>query len=373
MAKFHRLMWLAVGASSALLLASCVVQEGEEGAPDEGGAPVVDVEQDPASGDIKATLTVQNTKVMATDRVIVTMTLTNVSSRPVRLLGWYAPADELEEDLFSVSIGGAAVPFYGPHYKRPAPESSDYLKLAPGKSVTRDVDLTGFYDLSKSGDYTVTYAATLRQSTAQGLVPIASNDVTVWIEGRVDTVAPPPPQFLLPPKSSSLAATYSKCTASQSSTVASAFSAASAYADAAVTYLNGAASATPRYTTWFGAFSNAGWNTAKSHYTAIKNTYDTQTVNFDCGCKKKYYAYVYPTQPYNIYLCSVFWSAPTTGTDSKAGTIIHETSHFNVVAGTDDWAYGQAAAKSLAISDPSKGLDNADSHEYFAENTPALQ
>ena len=60
-----------------------------------------------------------------------------------------------------------------------------------------------------------------------------------------------------------------------------------------------------------------------------------------------------------------------TGTDSKAGTLIHEMSHFTVVAGTDDWAYGQTAAKSLAFSDPAKALDNADSHEYFAENTPA--
>lgn len=29
------------------------------------------------------------------------------------------------------------------------------------------------------------------------------------------------------------------------------------------------------------------------------------------------YAYVYPSSPYNIYLCNAFWSAPMTGTDSK--------------------------------------------------------
>ena len=80
---------------------------------------------------------------------------------------------------------------------------------------------------------------------------------------------------------------------------------------------------------------------------------------------------MYPTQPYKIYLCGAFWSAPLTGTDSRAGTLVHEMSHFNVVAGTDDWAYGQTAAKALAISDPVKAVDNADSHEYFAENTPS--
>ncbi len=53
-------------------------------------------------------------------------------------------------------------------------------------------------------------------------------------------------------------------------------------------------------------------------------------------------------------------------------TLVHEMSHFTGVAGTDDWAYGRTAAKALAISDPAKALDNADSHEYFAENNLPL-
>ncbi|HEX8249770.1 MAG TPA: M35 family metallo-endopeptidase, partial [Pyrinomonadaceae bacterium] len=104
--------------------------------------------------------------------------------------------------------------------------------------------------------------------------------------------------------------------------------------------------------------------------TNIKSTMDTASMNFNCGCKKRYYAYVYANQPYNIYICSVFWQAPATGTDSKAGTLIHETSHFTIVAGTEDWVYGQSGAKNLAVSDPNKAVDNADNHEYFAENTP---
>ena len=100
--------------------------------------------------------------------------------------------------------------------------------------------------------------------------------------------------------------------------------------------------------------------------------FDNKAITVDCGCKQNYYAYVYPTQPYKIYVCKVFWQAPLSGTDSKGGTLIHEMSHFNVVASTDDNAYGQSACKSLALSSPSEALDNADSHEYFSENTPAL-
>lgn len=54
----------------------------------------------------------------------------------------------------------------------------------------------------------------------------------------------------------------------------------------------------------------------------------------------------------------------------QGGTLIHEMSHFNVVAGTDDVVYGQTGAKNLAIFDPTGALNNADNHEYFAENTP---
>jgi peptidyl-Lys metalloendopeptidase len=52
-----------------------------------------------------------------------------------------------------------------------------------------------------------------------------------------------------------------------------------------------------------------------------------------------------------------------TGTDSKGGTLVHEVSHFNVVAGTDDDAFGQTNAKNLARNDPAKALANADNYE----------
>jgi peptidyl-Lys metalloendopeptidase len=97
----------------------------------------------------------------------------------------------------------------------------------------------------------------------------------------------------------------------------------------------------------------------------------TAPITVDCKCKQSYYAYVYSNQPYKIYVCRAFWSAPLNGTDSKAGTLVHEMSHFDVVAGTDDVVYGQTGAKNLATSDPAKAITNADSHEYFAENTPA--
>jgi peptidyl-Lys metalloendopeptidase len=93
----------------------------------------------------------------------------------------------------------------------------------------------------------------------------------------------------------------------------------------------------------------------------------TKAFTFYCDCTDSSYAFVYANQPYKVHLCGAFWSAPATGTDSKAGTLVHETSHFSVVAGTQDYAYGQTACRSLATSNPTRAVNNADSHEYFAE------
>lgn len=72
-----------------------------------------------------------------------------------------------------------------------------------------------------------------------------------------------------------------------------------------------------------------------------------------------------------IHLCGAFWQAPLIGTDSQGGTLVHESSHFVQNAGTTDLVYGQPNCKTTALTDPGGAIDNADSHEYFAENNPA--
>lgn len=366
--KKHQVKWLALGAVSALFFAGCVAGDGEESVGNEvGGA---DVALDPVAGEVSVKLAVDKTVVNSLERVVVKVTLANDSDHAVRVLSFYAPSAELEEDLFAVSRGAEAIEFVGPHYKRPAPSADDYVVLGAGESVSRDIDITDFYDFAKSADYSVQYTASFLREGGKEVVTLSSNQIGVWVMGRTNTAQKPTPGT---PSSVTGNVSFTKCSADQSNTVLQGLNAAGVMADGASLYLGGSPSATPRYTTWFGAYSLNGWNTAKSHFVAIKDAIDTKPLNFDCGCKKKYYAYVYPNQPYNIYLCSVFWGAPVSGTDSKGGTIIHEMSHFSVVAGTDDLAYGQTNAKALAISDPNKALNNADSHEYFAENTPALQ
>jgi len=311
------------------------------------------------------------------DDVTVLVSFTNAGAQAVALTKWFVPGDEFDEPVFEVTRNGVPVEYMGPLVKRAEPTAGDLLWLQPGEQLTIPVELSGTYDMSAGGDFNVRYRASSVHlfSDAQGRVEsLASRPLVLSVETRaysnVRAVAGDGYKA-----AGAGGVTYTgRCSLSQQSALLDAVSAASTMSGGALSYLTGnSPSATARYTTWFGAFSSSGWTTAKTHFSAISNAFDTKPITLDCGCKKSYYAYVYPTQPYKIYVCKAFWTAPLTGTDSKGGTLVHEMSHFTVTASTDDWAYGQSAAKSLALSDPAKALDNADSHEYFSENTPAQQ
>lgn len=296
--------------------------------------------------------------------VVVNVTVTNTTRHPVNLLRWQLPSEELEAPLFRITRDGKPVAYLGPVIKRAAPQAADHVRLDPGASRSYDVELTAAYDLSGNGRYDIQYAS--RSVHGAGAATLKSDTLYLWLEGRSAAKKPTPP-----PPPGPIA--YSNCSASQQTTVQSAVAGATAYAQGSTTYLSKHYSGGPRYPTWFGTYDLTRWNTVKAHFASIEDAFKTKALEFDCKCRQKYYAYVYPSQPYKIYLCSVFWSAPPTGTDSQAGTLIHEMSHFTVVADTDDVVYGQTGARSLALSDPELAITNADSHEYFAENDPPLQ
>ena len=326
-----------------------------------------------ANSDAVVTLTADQTDFAASQEVVIYVTIANPTNHTIKVLKWYTPAEEVEEPLFAVNRDGEPVSYTGAIYKRPQPTGNDYVSLKAGESLTRAVPLSQYYDLSVTGSYSIAYdVASWNLSSEKGggnfdkVETLTSNSLELKIEGRQSAVSFDAAALAAAAGSTS----FTKCTTSQQSTLNTARTQASTYASGALGYLQSGLQGL-RYTTWFGVYNSSRYNTVTNHFSSISNAWDNAAVTFNCGCKKKYYAYVYPTQPYTIYVCSVFWTAPMTGTDSKAGTLIHEMSHFNVVASTDDFVYGQAGAKNLAITDPAKAINNADNHEYFAENTPA--
>lgn len=307
-----------------------------------------------AAGGIEVALSAPASTVPARSGVWLDVAYTNVSSQPATILKRDTPVNGLEAPLFDVLFQDQPVEYIGKLVKRGPPTSHDYLTLEPGERLSYRVNLAESYSFTETGRYTVDYAMPVGNAKM-----LRSNEVTLDVVGRSDPAAELP----LPG--------YVGCTTARQSTLSSALTAVSTYATAAQSYFATSRSG-PRYTEWFGAMDATRYATVTGHFTKILNAINTATMTFDCTCVEDYYAYVYPSEPYRIYLCNAFWSAPNTGTDSRAGTLIHELSHFTVLGGTDDYAYGQIAARSLARDTPSQAVMNADNHEYFAENTPAL-
>lgn len=329
-----------------------------------------------AHAGLKATIETDKAWMSGKDDLTVRVRITNTGSANVSVPRWQLPRGEMTSDQFAITRDGAPVAYLGKLAKRAAAGPSDFVTLRPGQTFHARTELTGHYDMVAGGEYRISF----RMDLAEGIFmeelrrpsdELVSNELTIWSDAsahaRVDWDA------LYAPSASAESLTYSgACTNSEQTTISQAVNNATSYSSNSLSYLNGKLWNTvgPRYTTWFGAADSGRFNTVKSHFTNITSAFNTAPIVVDCSCSDSYYAYVYKNQPYKIYVCNAFWSAPATGTDSKAGTLVHEMSHFTVVADTDDWAYGQTAAKKLAKR-PTKAIDNADSHEYFAENTPA--
>lgn len=319
---------------------------------------------------------------MYADNGVVEVVVTNTSNKIARVPKWQLPSETPQGELFQVSLDGKAVEYHGQMVKRGVPTAEDFAILRPGQSHRYLVDLTDSYDMGRKGQYLVTLVSPLQHASLSGGEMLRSQSglpmllQSAPLRTWVDDAAAKSSETARKPTSGGAATvvngvSYVGCSTTQISTAGSAVNSARSYAENAKGYLN-AGSVGPRYTTWFGAYTSSRYGNARQHFTSIDTAMDQSggQVKINCGCNQSYYAYVYPNRPYEIFVCRAFWTAPLTGTDSKAGTLIHEMSHFDIVANTDDVVYGQSGAKSLAISDPAGAGRNADSHEYFAENTP---
>ena len=331
----------------------------------------------PAFAAVVVVLETLQTDVKRGDDVLVRVTLTNTATGPEHLLRWRTPLEAIDAPLFEVQRDGQPVRYLGRRVKRAAPGPADYLRLEPGASVSRTVELSRLYEMAITGAYTIRYRSpavpapgAIRQSPAmpQPLAgELTSNQVSVWINGRLPrgSKAAPAPLLTAAPGLS-----FSKCSNAQQEQLATALDAGRAMTADAHAYLSAGTSYGPRYSGWFGAIDAARGARVTGNIAAIKDAFENKPVKVDCDCDEPYFAYVYPAQSYTVYVCKAFWAAPVTGTDSRGGTLLHELSHFDVVAATDDHVYGHEAASELARTAPERAIENADSYEYFGENTP---
>lgn len=306
-------------------------------------------------------------------------TISNPNRVDMLVLAWETPLRGVQDDLFDVRGDQGTAEYVGRHYKRGLPQASDYIEIKAGQSLSVDVELSAYYAMPKAGHYAVQAVSHFHDAfqvkpKGRGERIEALNDqdqrsdiLYVYVDGGA---LPEYEKYGVLNLQKAGSVSYVGCSTTRQSSISSGLTAAKSMSASANSYL-AAGTRGPRYTTWFGSYTSSNYNTVKSHFTAIGDALNNKPLTFHCDCTDSAYAYVYPNQPYNIHLCNAYWNAPTSGTDSKGGTTIHEVSHFDVVANTDDLAYGQTACKRLA-NQPKKAIRNADSHEYFGENTPSL-
>lgn len=320
--------------------------------------------------------------------------LTNTTDQSLWLLRWQLPSPDMDANLLKVTRDGNPVAYLGPLVKRATPDDTDYVEVKPGETYAVLLDPSAFYDMTQQGSYAISFAPLslqVRTRAPEVLRPRGAEPMLAFRESapdivKVDTlptekaqVAGTPatrfwfeglgnPNELMAKPGGSTDPAFSKCTTTQIATATTAKGNALSISRKALAALN---TANPyNFVWWFGPATSSSVSNIKGHFTKVEDAFANKSVVIDCGCKQNYYAYVYPTQPYKIYVCKAFWSAPALGRDSKAGTLVHEMTHFNVVVGTDDYVYGATGAHNLALTDPAKAMDNADNHEYFAEDQP---
>jgi peptidyl-Lys metalloendopeptidase len=333
------------------------------------------------------TLKMDKAEYWAVETQTLVFNLKNPTNQDITILKWFTPLDGMNGDIFRVEMDGEPIEYRGRKVKRGPFIPEDFVTIKPGEYLEVNVDLAQNYDIREVGYYTVAYKdillknglrkplLTAMESSMDFKGPISNVAEFTLLERKIPEAMAPSEKTEDEVQMKTLSG-FNGCSNEQEIHLIYVLQRAEEIAQNAKIALTGTLetqrSDATRYTEWFGAYDIDRYTTVTENFTTILDALANKTIKFDCSCDENFYAYVYSNQPYTIYLCNAFWNASILGTDSQAGTLVHETSHFKVVADTDDHEYGQSNCRNLANNDPAKAIENADSHEYFAENTPVL-
>ena len=341
---------------------------------------------------INSYIEIPNNTFKKNDNIKVWFIVENTGESDLVFCRYYTPFEGFGGDIFQVTIDGKKVEYIGKLIKRSPPREEDYITLKAGETKSIELNLEDGYNIYQKGNYEISYPG-IGYNSENETTSVKGKKVEKINKSRLGRFELIEDKQSKIKKNSSQSGIYSdsslkyatvptcsECSSTELGNIQSAYSSAVDLVTTArfdlqetpVTSRNNA----PRYREWFGSYDFTRFRDVTNHMQEIYRTLYTEQVNFRKipSSDPNYYAFAYcfPAYPYTIYLGRAFWGAPVTGKDSKAGTIIHELSHFYVVASTSDVKYGQTDCRSLASNNPSDAIRNADSHEYFCENTPSL-
>ncbi|TFK98810.1 deuterolysin M35 metalloprotease [Pterulicium gracile] len=302
--------------------------------------------------------------------------LENTGDEVIRVLNDpQTPLSKLPTKSFTVTGSAGGHPsFRGAHAKYDpeiAAAKGAYTTIQPGESVRLNHDLSTLFDFTDAGeddyDFIPNKPFTLvkEDGTLEHITADLPSRPTAKITGNLAAREVPTKRNKMRIEKR---ADFPGCSSSEESDLVTAYGAATSMANEASSSISSASSGDARYEEWFGAYSSSNQGTASGILSKVAGG-DWTGFSYDCSCTEAgTYAYVYPARYGEIFLCGVFWDIAVSGPNSRAGTLIHESSHFTQNGGTDDIVYGTSGARDLASSSPSQAINNADNYEYYAEH-----
>jgi len=346
-----------------------------------------------ACGQLDVTIHSEVTSIDATvDAFPVTVTITNKHPVPVTACVWETPLDDASDvfrgDMFYIIHAQGEKATYAGILARRRPVLSDFVTLLPGQSINSSLDLFKGYWFPRKGGYLVSLVNTIRVHLGADLdlesvvksgldefdfETVVSNSITA----DITKLSPYPfPTF----NSTGLLGGPSpktNCDSTRASQIRTSGANAITATNQGANYLKAATCSTglSYYIEWFGACDATRYNKVKNDLAAISSGLSAN-YPVDCAgssCSANTYAYVFPADTtHTVYVCAVFWKVSSNNCvmDSQPGTIIHEMSHFNNVAKTNDVTYGITNCRNLAKSNPAQAVTNADNFCFYTDSCP---
>ena len=333
------------------------------------------------------------------ENIIVVFVITNNSNQDLYLLKWGTPLEGLKSDCLKItSRRNVQIDYDGILLKRGQPGSDAFIKIKAKSSLKKEINLSLAYDLNSEDEYTIEFnsqnlvvvsPSSIKNhefiSTAEisntSISEISNNsstfsvtesgekNLTIGQLNRMDSKKKENNQVKSFPSISVIDPKLVGGTEAQRRKVKLAHTNGYSLMKQSIAKLRNDSS----YKTWFGLYKEERFEKVKATYSKIKYTLDSKVFTYNLsgeGCESDTYAYTTKGGG-TIWLCDLFWKAPETGINSKAGTIVHEYCHASasledIIIGGIQY-YGQKLCKELALKYPDKSVQNADNYEYYSE------
>jgi Lysine-specific metallo-endopeptidase len=312
--------------------------------------------------------------------------LTNHTRTLVYILPWGTPLEGLRSNCLEVLKRGKLVSYDGIMSKKALPRKGNFIALKPGQSIQHKVELSHAYNLSGPGPVVVSFnKSKLVYFTGRSIskskklsVQIKPASFTVTGKQKKPTLGEIARRFAIKTKKiipasrqlSALALNFRapqfvNGTAEQQSIVLTAHQNGASLASQAL----GNLANDNNYKQWFGSYTDDRFGTVQNEFQAIVDDFRNRDFTYNLtgnGCADGDFAYTTRGDS-TVYVCSRFWDAPATGTDSQAGTMVHEHSHASANTDDDPDGKGMVACRQLAADNPDNAIRNADNLEYYSK------